>query len=401
MTRADQSVRERATVLKAKLAMMHRRRLIHTAAGQMRRAMTACDSTRWVSLSPRHATLTASLMLVAIASVNATELPAVMTTAIVRVTASPSFGSFGVGSRISISVQFNKAITVTGIPTLSLNTGGTASFTGGNGTSELIFTYTIAADDTSRPNLAITGIVPYATVFPNQENPISEGGAWHHSGKLWAVIKTIAGPNRAVGTQTGSGSYDDSYAYLAGYPTNQTLSGMIYKDPAIITDPTGSHEVEVLLRWADGLSTAAGYEINLAHDGSYTEIVRWHGGFGSFTVLSHVTAFPFGTMPPVTGDELKATISNDTIVSYINKKDGKGEQEINSVHDSQITTGQPGFGSWLTNQGGRLYDQTKFAFTQVAATSGTAALTDSDGEAANTTGITATFTGLSINSGLR
>ena len=205
----------------------------------------------------RRATLTASLMLGSIAGVTAAELPDV-TTAIVRVTASPSSGSIGVGSSISISVHFNKAITVTGIPTLSLNNGGTASYTGGNGTSELVFTYTVGAKDTSQANLAITGIVPYATTFPNQENPISESGAWHRLGKLWAVIRTTGWPDRAVGTQSGSGAYDDSYAYLAGYPANQTVSGTIYKDPTIVSDPTGSYEVEVHLRWADASSTVPG-----------------------------------------------------------------------------------------------------------------------------------------------
>ena len=42
-------------------------------------------------------------------------------------------------------------------------------------------------------------------------------------------------------------------------------------------DPGCTHEVEVLLRWADSAHIARGYECNLAFDGGYAQIVRWNG----------------------------------------------------------------------------------------------------------------------------
>src|SRR6516164_8491400 len=60
----------------------------------------------------------------------------------------------------------------------------------------------------------------YATDFPLEENPISEGGVWQHHGASWAVVRTFA--HRSFGTQTGSGAYDDAYAYMTNFGPDQT-----------------------------------------------------------------------------------------------------------------------------------------------------------------------------------
>jgi hypothetical protein len=50
----------------------------------------------------------------------------------------------------------SEAVTVTGTPTLTLNDGGTATYTAGSGTNVLTFSYTVAATDSTVPTLAIT-----------------------------------------------------------------------------------------------------------------------------------------------------------------------------------------------------------------------------------------------------
>jgi hypothetical protein len=246
----------------------------------------------------------------------------------------------------------------------------------------------LSAAEFYRPPLALaqtveskTPTVRYSTDFPNTENPISENGAWHHQLNPWAVIRTVSGPNRAVGTQSGSDGFNDSYAYLLGFPPDVVVSATIYKDPKIDQDPAGSHEVELLLRMADTANTVRGYECNLAFDGSYSEIGRWNGKFGDFTGMSRVTSFPSGTMPPVTGDVFTATISGSTIKVYINKNDGKGDQLINTATDSTWADGNPGLGMWLQSRLGMWkqgrfhmwlnasFDQTAFAFTSFNAKS--------------------------------
>ena len=74
----------------------------------------------------------------------------------------------------------------------------------------------------------------YATNFLLEENPISEGGVWQHRGASWATVRTFA--NRAVGSQTGSGGFDDAYAYLSGFGPSQTAQATLWKDPALGND---------------------------------------------------------------------------------------------------------------------------------------------------------------------
>ncbi len=80
------------------------------------------------------------------------------------VTSSTTDGTYGIGGVMSIQVGFSAPVTVTGTPTLALNSGGTASFSGGSGTDTLTFTYTVAAgqnsadlDYTSTTALALSG----------------------------------------------------------------------------------------------------------------------------------------------------------------------------------------------------------------------------------------------------
>ncbi|WP_449228167.1 DUF4347 domain-containing protein [Azospirillum argentinense] len=68
------------------------------------------------------------------------------------VTATTADGAYKAGDTITIQVTFSQAVTVTGTPTLTLETGATdraASYSGGSGTATLTFTYTVQDGDTS------------------------------------------------------------------------------------------------------------------------------------------------------------------------------------------------------------------------------------------------------------
>ena len=71
---------------------------------------------------------------------------------ITNVTSSTANGSYKAGDVISIQIAFNEAVTVTGSPKLTLETGSTdqvLSYASGTGTNTLTFTYTIQTGDTS------------------------------------------------------------------------------------------------------------------------------------------------------------------------------------------------------------------------------------------------------------
>jgi chitodextrinase len=77
---------------------------------------------------------------------------------VTSITESPSSGTAVVGTVITFTLGMSTSITVTGTPTLTLNDGGTASYTGGSGTQTLTFSYTVGAADSAALSLAATAI---------------------------------------------------------------------------------------------------------------------------------------------------------------------------------------------------------------------------------------------------
>ena len=60
---------------------------------------------------------------------------------------SPASGDLDAGKTVTLTLTMSEAVTVVrgGTPTLTLNDGGTATYSGGSGTSALTFSYTVAA----------------------------------------------------------------------------------------------------------------------------------------------------------------------------------------------------------------------------------------------------------------
>ena len=178
------------------------------------------------------------------------------------------------------------------------------------------------------PNAAVS----YQTTFDFTENPISDGGRWvNNGGPLWTKVRTENG--LAFGTNGPANTYDDSYAYLSGFGPDQQVEAVVQVDSALLGDP---HEVELLLRWADSAVNARGYECLFHFNGS-VQLMRWNGPFADFIEIPNFTGRSAGR-PLVTGDVIKATISGNTIVTYLNGV------ELVRVTDSMWPTGQPGIG---------------------------------------------------------
>ena len=70
-----------------------------------------------------------------------------------------------------------------GTPTLTLNDGGTATYTGGSGTNALTFSYTVAAGQNT-PDLAVTAVnLDTATVTDGAGNAANLTGAVTNPGR--------------------------------------------------------------------------------------------------------------------------------------------------------------------------------------------------------------------------
>jgi len=61
------------------------------------------------------------------------------------------------GDTITLTVNLDHAITIPGKPVLTLSNGGTAVYSGGSGTDEVTFSYTVGSKDHSTSELTITG----------------------------------------------------------------------------------------------------------------------------------------------------------------------------------------------------------------------------------------------------
>src|SRR5581483_4708161 len=81
-----------------------------------------------------------------------------MTPTVTQVVASPGTGTENPGDVVTLTLNLTEAVTVTGTPTLTLNDGGIATYTGGSGTNALTFSYTVAATDSTVPTLAINQV---------------------------------------------------------------------------------------------------------------------------------------------------------------------------------------------------------------------------------------------------
>ena len=191
--------------------------------------------------------------------------------------------------------------------------------------------------------VAIVGAAGYSTTFPLTENPISESAGWTNGAAVgldWSNVRTT--PGLAFGTQDGATNFNDSIAVLKGTWANDQSATATVR--TVNQQPGSSNifeEVEILLRFTITAHDARGYEFNFScrHDGNqYLQIVRWNGAVNDFTFLDARTGPGLNN-----GDKIKATISGQTLTTYINNV------EIFSVNDSAIASGNPGVGFYLQN----------------------------------------------------
>ena len=81
------------------------------------------------------------------------------TPTVTSLVASPATGTQFPGDPITIAAKMSEAVTVTGgAPTLTLNDGGSAKYSGGSGTNTLTFKYTVGSSDRDVSALAISAV---------------------------------------------------------------------------------------------------------------------------------------------------------------------------------------------------------------------------------------------------
>jgi hypothetical protein len=137
---------------------------------------------------------------------------------VTNVASSTANGSYNVGDVISIQVTFNEAVTVSGTPQITLETGSTdraVNYTSGSGTSTLTFDYTIQAGDTSADltYLATNALALNSGTIKSSSNLdavltlASPSAAGSLAANKAIVVDTSAATITAVNSSTANGSY--------------------------------------------------------------------------------------------------------------------------------------------------------------------------------------------------
>jgi photosystem II stability/assembly factor-like uncharacterized protein len=158
-----------------------------------------------------------------------------------NVTSPTADGSYGAGSVIPITVTFNGAVVVSGTPTLALNSGGTASYASGSGTSTLIFNYTVAASENS-PDLDYTTTTALVGTIKDVNGNFASNAlpAPGGSGSLGAnkniVIDTIAPQVSQFQVLFGSTSYNVIGSSRADLPWQITGIRVVFSEPIAAGD---------------------------------------------------------------------------------------------------------------------------------------------------------------------
>ncbi len=126
-------------------------------------------------------------------------------------------GDLNAGKVLALTVNFSATVTVNtsgGMPTLVLNDGGTASYTGGSGSTALTFSYTVAAGQNTADLIVSSLALNGGTIIDGNGNAANLAGAtnFNPTGILQIdttaptiAISTIAGDNIVNATEGASG----------------------------------------------------------------------------------------------------------------------------------------------------------------------------------------------------
>jgi len=248
-------------------------------------------------------------------------------------------------------------------------TGGTVGTGGGSATGGV----TATGGTVATGGAPSGGSASYSTNFDLTESPISESGHWHHSDPNQSIVVTASG--LAYGSQNGTGKnaaggYDDSIAFLDGFPPNQRMTCVLHRTGS----QPGYLEAEIWLRASEGTERASqfgatrtyGYEINIEGNGEYIQIGQFKGLPSLFD--SHSAGSPLTSMGVHDGDVFEADIIGNAITVRLNGTVIASASDTGQTGSGAIATGNPGIGFFRQDVSVKI-DPTSFCFTSCTAES--------------------------------
>jgi Bacterial Ig-like domain len=208
-------------------------------------------------------------------------------------------GDLRANPTVTLTVGLSKAVTVAGgVPTLLLNDGGMASYTGGSGTNALTFAYTVATGQTTA-DLTVTGsALNGATILDGAGNAADLAGAVTNPAGTLQIDTTPPVVTVTLAADTGSSALDP----LTSSPI---LTGTAEAN-GTVTVSDGTSVLGTTTAMADGTWS---FIPNNLTDGSYTLTasetdLAGNTGSGSLGFTLDTTAPTAGTVTasPATAD---------------------------------------------------------------------------------------------------
>ncbi|CBN58003.1 MULTISPECIES: DUF4347 domain-containing protein [Kamptonema] len=263
---------------------------------------------------------------------------------VTSVTSTLADGSYPLGQVVPITVTFSESVIVTGTPTLTLNSGGTASYASGTGTNALTFNYTVGAGQTSADldYTAITSLVVPAgasitdtvVTTSNADLTLPAPAAINSLGANKAIVIDTTPPTVTI--NQASSQVDPTTNSLINYTvafsepvknfdaTDITFSGVTGATATITGDATGqNYNVAVTGLSAPGALTAtvkASGATDLAGNGN-TASTSTDNSVTYSPVGPYVTAISRVDTDPTTATAVNYTVTFNESVTGVDTAD--------------------------------------------------------------------------------
>ena len=236
------------------------------------------------------------------------------------VTSTQADGSYGASTVTPVSVTFSENVSVSGTPTLVLNSGGSATYQSGSGTSALTFSYTVVGGENSS-DLSVTASSIAASVTDAAGN-LASGviPSGHNLGDNKAIVIDTVAPTVALSTMVSTPTNASPFVVtvtfsepVSGFDlTDVTISGvdgttlgnLQTSDNTVFTfDTTPGAEGHVLLTVhaaaasdaASNLNSAQSNTLDITYDTTVPSLSITSGPVNPINTDEDVASFVFTT----------------------------------------------------------------------------------------------------------
>ncbi|QDW42164.1 phosphoesterase [Bradyrhizobium sp. KBS0727] len=222
-------------------------------------------------------------------------------------------GDLNAGKVVTLTVNFSSAVTVdttAGLPTLALNDGGSATYSGGSGTSALTFNYTVASGQNTSDLIVSALNLNGATIRGGVGNAADLSGATNYNPAGILQIDTTAPPvptGLALDATTDSGAVGDGITNFSQAKIDGTAEPgntvTLYDTDGITVLGTGT---------ANATTGAFSITTSALADGTHSISAKASDPAGNTSVASAADQLTIDTDPPPAPTGLSLDPSTDS-----------------------------------------------------------------------------------------